>query len=136
MGTYIKCNKGKGINIEQIKKNIAYVRVLWNQAKKLFKEENYSMFIIKTDTAVKKIVESRFLQVVDQTKYKDIKLDFNQLVEELRENGFDMPSKKKIEYYRKLRNKIVHSSEIINEKQAIDVYSFYSKFLARLGLRT
>lgn len=129
-------NKGNRINTDQIKKNVAYIRVLWNQAKKLFKEKNYGMFIIKTDTAVKKLVESRFLQIIDQTEYKDVKLDFNQLVEELRENGFDMPSKKKIEYYRKLRNKIVHSSEVIDEKQAIEVYSFYSKFLTRLGLRT
>ncbi|MFW9929636.1 MAG: hypothetical protein ACFFD1_09610, partial [Candidatus Thorarchaeota archaeon] len=103
------------------------------QAKKAFKEQNYSLFIIKADTAVKKLIELRFLQIVGQI---DNKLTFEEIIEQLRANAIDVPSQKKIEFFRKIRNKVVHSSHLLDEKTAIETFSYYDKFLTRLGLRT
>jgi hypothetical protein len=121
------------ITIEDANKMLSYVRVLWNQAKKAFKEKNYSLFIIKADSAVKKLIELRFLQLMG---YVADKLTFEEIIEKIRENAFDVPSSKKIEYFRKVRNKVVHSSHLLEEKTAIETFSYYNKFLTRLGLRT
>jgi hypothetical protein len=121
------------ITIEDANKMLSYVRVLWNQAKKAFKEKNYSLFIIKADSSVKKLIELRFLQLMG---YVADKLTFEEIIEKIRENAFDVPSSKKIEYFRKVRNKVVHSSHLLEEKTAIETFSYYNKFLTRLGLRT
>ncbi|MHA2362448.1 MAG: hypothetical protein ACXAC7_00725 [Candidatus Hodarchaeales archaeon] len=122
----------KSINVELINKNLAYVRVLWNQAMKAFKDNNYSLFIIKADTSVKKLLEIRFVQLYGKIEEK---LEFNDILEQIRNQGFDIPSMKKIEYFRKIRNKVVHSSHLLDEKTAIETYAYYSKFLTRLGIR-
>jgi hypothetical protein len=121
------------LTIDAITRALSYSRVLWNQAKKAFKEKNYSLFIIKADTAVKKVIEIRFLQIIGQINEK---LDFVELINELRMRGFDLPSQPKIEHFRKIRNKVVHSSHLLDEKSAIDTFAYYNKFLTRLGLRT
>ncbi|OLS23682.1 MAG: hypothetical protein HeimC3_23240 [Candidatus Heimdallarchaeota archaeon LC_3] len=123
----------KQMSIRNANAMLSYIRVLWNQAKKAFKDQNYSLFIIKADSAVKKLIELRFLQLMGQVSEK---LIFEELIEKLRENAFDLPSSKKIEYFRKIRNKVVHSSHLLDEKTAIETFSYYSKFLTRLGLRT
>lgn len=121
------------VDIEVTQKSLAYVRVLWNQANKAFKENNFSLFIIRADNAVKKLLETRFLQLKGQVGER---LEFAEIIEFVRSQGFDIPSTKKIEYFRKIRNKVVHSSHLLDEKTAIETYSYYSKFLGRLGLRT
>ncbi len=118
---------------ENLMKNLAYVRVLWNQAIKAFNEKNYSLFIIRADNSVKKLLETRFQQLIGTI---DEKLEFPDIIEAVREQGFDIPSTKKIEYFRKVRNKVVHSSHMLDEKTAIETFTYYSKFLGRLGLRT
>ena len=118
---------------ENLLKNLAYVRVLWNQAVKAFNEKNYSLFVIRADNSVKKLIETRFQQLIGSI---DEKLEFNDLIEAIRNQGFDVPSNKKIEYFRKIRNKVVHSSHLLDEKSAIETFNYYSKFLGRLGLRT
>lgn len=123
----------KSIDIESIKKNLAYIRVLWSQADKAFKNQNYSLFIIRADNAVKKLLEIRFQQLVGKI---DEKLDFTSIIEIIRNNGFDIPSTKNIEKFRKIRNKVVHSSHLLDEKTAIETFAYYSKFLTRMGLRT
>jgi hypothetical protein len=128
-------NYGKStvIDNENLIKNLAYIRVLWNQAVKGFNEKNYSLFIIRADNSVKKLLETRFQQLIGSI---DEKLEFNEIIEAVRNQGFDIPSLKKIEYFRKIRNKIVHSSHLLDEKTAIETFTYYSKFLGRLGLRT
>ena len=64
------------------------------------------------------------------------KLTFEEIIEKLRENAFDVPSSKKIDFFRKVRNKVVHSSHLLDEKTAIETFTYYNKFLSRLGLRT
>ena len=114
-------------------KNINYVRVLWNQAKHAFKEHNYELFVIKADAAVKNLLTTRYLQIVSNNVYN--KPDFQVQITELRERGFDLPNDKKIAHFRNLRNKIVHSSVTLDEKESVDCYAFYSTFITRLGLR-
>ncbi|MFX0172487.1 MAG: hypothetical protein ACFE9L_11250 [Candidatus Hodarchaeota archaeon] len=123
----------KGIDSIQANKNINYVRVLWNQAKHAFKEKNYELFVIKADASVKNLLSTRFLQIVsDNTQSKP---DFQIQVTELRKRGFDLPSDKKIAHFRNLRNRIVHSSVTLDEKESVNCFAYYSTFITRLGLR-
>ncbi|MFX0122678.1 MAG: hypothetical protein ACFFAE_03515 [Candidatus Hodarchaeota archaeon] len=124
----------KRLDPEQALKNINYVRVLWNQAKHAFKENNYELFVIKADAAVKNLLSTRFQQLVSSPIYS--KPDFQFQVADLRNRGFDLPSEKKIAHFRNLRNRIVHSSITLNEKESVDCFAFYSTFIARLGLRS
>ncbi|UCG02998.1 MAG: hypothetical protein JSW11_03225 [Candidatus Heimdallarchaeota archaeon] len=124
----------KSLDPGQALKNINYVRVLWNQAKHAFKESNYELFVIKADAAVKNLLSTRFQQVVSSPIYS--KPDFQFQVTNLRSRGFDLPSEKKIAHFRNLRNRIVHSSITLNEKESVDCFAFYSTFIARLGLRS
>ncbi len=124
----------KSLDPEQALKNINYVRVLWNQAKHAFKESNYELFVIKADAAVKNLLSTRFQQLVLNPIYS--KPDFQFQVARLRNHGFDLPSEKKIAHFRNLRNRIVHSSITLNEKESVDCFAFYSTFIARLGLRS
>ncbi|MFX1516549.1 MAG: hypothetical protein ACFFC6_09585 [Promethearchaeota archaeon] len=124
----------KSLDPEQAQKNINYVRVLWNQAKHAFKENNYELFVIKADAAVKNLLSTRFQQLITDPIYS--KPDFQFQVANLRNCGFDLPSDKKIVHFRNLRNRIVHSSITLNEKESVDCFAFYSTFIARLGLRS
>ncbi|MHA2368350.1 MAG: hypothetical protein ACXADX_05990 [Candidatus Hodarchaeales archaeon] len=119
---------------KQMERNIAYVRVLWNQAKAAFKEQNFSLFVIKADAAVKKLLETRFMQIYGYSEF-DSSIEFRVLCEQLRSAGFDIPKTKKIEHHRKLRNYIVHSSRILDEDESAETMAYYAKFLGRLGLR-
>ncbi len=119
---------------KQIERNISYVRVLWNQAKTAFKEDNYDLFVIKADAGVKKLLETRYMQVYGYLEF-DSSMDFKTLCEKIRLAGFDIPKVKKIEHHRKLRNYIVHSSRILDQDESAEVFSYYNKFLGRLGLR-
>ncbi|WP_455140710.1 hypothetical protein [Candidatus Hodarchaeum mangrovi] len=121
------------IDPAQALKNINYVRVLWNQAKHAFKENNYELFVIKADAAVKNLLTTRYLQIVSNNLYD--KPDFQVQITELRERGFDLPNDKKIAHFRNLRNRIVHSSVTLDEKESVDCFAFYSTFITRLGLR-
>ncbi len=118
---------------EQAEKNINYVRVLWNQAKHAFKDNNFELFVIKADAAVKNLLSTRYQQIVSSSaKSKPV---FQVQVDELRKRGFDLPSNKKITHFRNLRNRIVHSSVTLDEKESVDCFAFYSTFITRLGLR-
>jgi hypothetical protein len=114
-------------------KSINYVRVLWNQAKHAFKEKNYELFVIKADASVKNLLSTRFLQIVAENTHS--KPDFQIQVTELRRRGFDLPSERKIAHFRNLRNRIVHSSVTLEEKESVDCFAYYSTFITRLGLR-
>ncbi|NHJ01960.1 MAG: hypothetical protein EAX86_07425 [Candidatus Heimdallarchaeota archaeon] len=118
---------------EQAEKNINYVRVLWNQAKHAFKEDNFELFVIKADAAVKNLLSTRYQQIVSSSG--QLKPIFQLQVHELRKRGFDLPSDKKITHFRNLRNRIVHSSVTLDEKESVDCFAFYSTFITRLGLR-
>ncbi|MHA2289496.1 MAG: hypothetical protein ACXABG_11990, partial [Promethearchaeota archaeon] len=54
---------------------------------------------------------------------------------ELRKRGFDLPNEKKIAHFRNLRNRIVHSSVTLGEKESVDCFAYYSTFITRMGLR-
>jgi hypothetical protein len=123
----------QGIDPVQASKSINYVRVLWNQAKHAFKEKNYELFVIKADAAVKNLLSTRFQQLVAGNKYT--KPDFQIQATQLRKRGFDLPSDKKITHFRNLRNRIVHSSVTLDEKESVDCFAYYSTFITRLGLR-
>lgn len=117
----------------QTSKTINYVRVLWNQAKHAYRGNNFELFVIKADAAVKNLLSTRFLQVVTGNTYS--KPDFQIQVVELRKRGFDLPNDKKIKHFRNLRNRIVHSSVTLDEKESVDCFAYYSTFITRLGLR-
>ncbi|MFX0150875.1 MAG: hypothetical protein ACFFAJ_08855, partial [Candidatus Hodarchaeota archaeon] len=123
----------KGIDSNQANKNINYVRVLWNQAKHAFKEKNYELFVIKADASVKNLLSTRFLQLVSGNIQS--KPEFQTQVTELRKRGFDLPSDRKIAHFRNLRNRIVHSSVTLDEKESVNCFAYYSTFITRLGLR-
>ncbi|MHA1969959.1 MAG: hypothetical protein ACW964_19465 [Candidatus Hodarchaeales archaeon] len=123
----------QGLDPAQASKTINYVRVLWNQAKHAFKENNFELFVIKADASVKNLLSTRFLQVVAGNTYS--KPDFQIQVIELRKRGFDLPNDKKIAHFRNLRNRIVHSSVTLDEKESVDCFAYYSTFITRLGLR-
>ncbi len=115
-------------------KSINYVRVLWNQAKHAFTENNYELFVIKADASVKNLVSTRYVQLVPGDKYS--KPDFQFQVSSLRKRGFDLPNEKKITHFRNLRNRIVHSSVTLDEKESVDCFAYYSTFITRLGIRS
>jgi hypothetical protein len=117
----------------QAAKSINYVRVLWNQARHAFKGQNYELFVIKADAAVKNLLSIRFMQICPENMYS--KPDFQTQVVELRKRGFDLPNDRRIANFRNLRNRIVHSSVTLNEKESVDCFAFYSTFITRLGLR-
>ncbi len=114
-------------------KNINYVRVLWNQAKHAFKKNNFELFVIKADASVKNLLSTRFQQLVSSPISKH---DFQFQVATLRKQGFDLPSERKIAHFRNLRNRIVHSSFTLDEKESVDCFAYYSTFITRLGLRS
>ncbi|UCG90073.1 MAG: hypothetical protein JSU57_06320 [Candidatus Heimdallarchaeota archaeon] len=118
----------------QALKNINYVRVLWNQAKHAFKENNFELFVIKADASVKNLLSTRFQQIISEPI--DSKPDFQFQVASLRKRGFDLPSERKIARFRNLRNRIVHSSITLDEKESVDCFAYYSTFISRLGLRS
>jgi hypothetical protein len=114
-------------------KSINYVRVLWNQARHAFKENNFELFVIKADAAVKNLLSTRYKQIcLVNSKEKP---EFQIQVEELRKRGFDLPNDKKIAHFRNIRNRIVHSSVTLGEKESVDCFAYYSTFINRLGLR-
>ncbi len=117
----------------QATKSINYVRVLWNQARHAFKGQNYELFVIKADAAVKNLLSIRFMQICPENMYS--KPDFQTQVIELRKRGFDLPNDRRIANFRNLRNRIVHSSVTLSEKESVDCFAFYSTFITRLGLR-
>ncbi len=130
-------NKGyppKILDPDQVLKNINYVRVLWNQAKHAFKENNFELFVIKADASVKNLLTTRFQQLISDPTHS--KPDFQFQVTSLRKRGFDLPSDRKIARFRNLRNRIVHSSITLDEKESVDCFDYYSTFIARLGLRS
>ena len=88
--------------------------------------------MIKADTCLKHLVEVRYSQLSQDTTSRE----FNEILEYLRAQGFDIPSRSKIEYYRKLRNKLIHSSVVLSEEEANNSFKYFSTFLSRLGLRT
>jgi hypothetical protein len=106
---------------------------LWSQAKRAFKENNFELFVIKSDAAVKSLLSTRYKQIV--TGNTNPKPEFKIQVSELRRRGFDLPSDKRIAHYRNLRNRIVHSSVTLDEKESVNCFAFYSTFITRLGLR-
>ncbi|MFX1282250.1 MAG: hypothetical protein ACFFB5_01285 [Promethearchaeota archaeon] len=132
--TSLKEYPPKFLDADQALKNINYVRVLWNQAKHAFKENNYELFVIKADAAVKNLLSTRFQQLISDPIYT--KPDFQFQVASLRKWGFDLPSERKIARFRNLRNRIVHSSITLDEKESVDCFAYYSTFIARLGLRS
>ncbi|PWI47956.1 hypothetical protein CEE45_09280 [Candidatus Heimdallarchaeota archaeon B3_Heim] len=117
----------------QAAKSVNYVRVLWNQARHAFKNQNYELFVIKADAAVKNLLSTRYLQICPINS--QTKADFQTQVVELRKRGFDLPNEKKIAHFRNLRNRIVHSSVTLGEKESVDCFAYYSTFITRLGLR-
>ncbi len=117
----------------QAAKSINYVRVLWNQARHAFKNQNFELFVIKADAAVKNLLSTRYLQICPINS--QTKADFQTQVVELRKRGFDLPNEKKIAHFRNLRNRIVHSSVTLGEKESVDCFAYYSTFITRLGLR-
>ncbi|MHA1513747.1 MAG: hypothetical protein ACTSRJ_06795 [Candidatus Hodarchaeales archaeon] len=117
----------------QAAKSINYVRVLWNQARHAFKDQNYELFVIKADASVKNLLSTRYMQICPENMYS--KPDFQTQVVELRKRGFDLPNDRRIAHFRNLRNRIVHSSVTLNEKESVDCFAFYSTFITRLGLR-
>ena len=121
------------MDASQAAKSINYVRVLWNQARHAFKGQNYELFVIKADAAVKNLLSIRFMQICPENMYS--KPDFQTQVVELRKRGFDLPNDRRIANFRNLRNRIVHSSVTLNEKESVDCFAFYSTFITRLGLR-
>ncbi|MHA2244615.1 MAG: hypothetical protein ACXADY_06565 [Candidatus Hodarchaeales archaeon] len=123
----------KDLDPEQAFKSINYVRVLWNQAKRAFKDDNFELFVIKADAAVKNLLSTRFQQLVPNPTSKP---DFKFQVATLRKHGFDLPSEKRIAHFRNLRNRIVHSSFTLDEKESVDCFAYYSTFITRLGLRS
>lgn len=123
----------KDFDPDQAPKNINYVRVLWNQAKHAFKANNFELFVIKADASVKNLLSTRFQQLVSNPISKP---DFQLQVATLRKQGFDLPSEKKIAHFRNLRNRIVHSSFTLDEKESVDCFAYYSTFITRLGLRS
>ncbi|MHA2233269.1 MAG: hypothetical protein ACXAB4_12360, partial [Candidatus Hodarchaeales archaeon] len=133
-GVPISEEQKKAFVEKQMERNVAYVRVLWNQAKAAFKEQNFNLFVIKSDAAVKKLLETRFMQIYGYLEF-DSSIEFRVLCEQLRTAGFDIPKTKKIEHNRKLRNYIVHSSRILDEDESAETMVYYAKFLGRLGLR-
>lgn len=124
----------QSLDPEQASKNINYVRVLWNQAKHAFKEKNFELFVIKADASVKNLLSTRFQQLVTTPIFS--KPDFQFQVGSLRKRGFDLPSEKKIAHFRNIRNRIVHSSITLDEKESVDCFAYYSAFISRLGLRS
>ncbi|MHA2176557.1 MAG: hypothetical protein ACXABI_17160, partial [Candidatus Hodarchaeales archaeon] len=117
----------------QAAKSVNYVRVLWNQARHAFKDHNYELFVIKADAAVKNLLSTRYKQICFINPKE--KTDFQTQVEELRKRGFDLPNDKKIAHFRNIRNRIVHSSVTLGEKESVDCFAYYSTFITRLGLR-
>jgi hypothetical protein len=128
-------NTMSSINMDPVQaaKSINYVRVIWNQARHAFKNHNFELFVIKADAAVKNLLSTRYLQICPINS--QTKADFQTQVVELRKRGFDLPNEKKIAHFRNLRNRIVHSSVTLGEKESVDCFAYYSTFITRLGLR-
>ncbi|MFX0090892.1 MAG: hypothetical protein ACFFBD_03935 [Candidatus Hodarchaeota archaeon] len=120
----------------EFERELRYIRVLWNQAKKQYKERSYNMFVIKGDAAVRKLLGVRYNQFYEENEEKEEKeLNFQNLTEDIRKLGFDIPNNKRIKFFRQLRNVIVHSSRNLTEEEAEKAFQHYSKFIERLGLR-
>ncbi|MFX1255935.1 MAG: hypothetical protein ACFFCZ_30290 [Promethearchaeota archaeon] len=119
--------------LEDLDRELRYIRVLWNQAKKEFKAENYSMFVIKADATIRKLLGVRYNQFYGENRNNN--QNFQNLTESVRNLGFDIPKNRRIKFYRQLRNIIVHSSRVLTLEEAERARQHYSKFLERLGLR-
>jgi hypothetical protein len=119
---------------KQYRKKIHQARRTWNHAKHDFRVGKKETFIIKADAAVNFVLEARILQT-SIYDIDNIPSEFMQIVESLREKGFDIPSRREIELFRNTRNRIVHSAGEIDKRTFNKAFEHYSKFLNRLGLR-
>jgi hypothetical protein len=119
---------------KQYRKKIHQARRAWNHAKHDFKAGRKETFVIKADAAVNFVLEARILQT-SIYDLDNIPSEFMNIVESLREKGFDVPSRREIELFRNVRNRIVHSAGEIDKRTFNNAFEHYAKFLNRLGLR-
>lgn len=119
---------------KQYRKKIHQARRAWNHAKHDFRAGRKETFIIKADAAVHFVLEARILQT-SLYDLENIPSEFIKIVESLREKGFDVPSRREIELFRNVRNRIVHSAGEIDDRTLKKAFDHYTKFLNRLGLR-
>ncbi|MFW9916468.1 MAG: hypothetical protein ACFFGZ_12755 [Candidatus Thorarchaeota archaeon] len=119
---------------KQYRKKIHQARRTWNHAKHDFRAGKRETFIIKADAAVNFVLEARVLQT-SIYDIDNIPSEFMKIVESLREKGFDVPSRREIELFRNVRNRIVHSAGEVDNRTFNKAFEHYSKFLNRLGLR-
>ncbi len=120
------------LSSQEVMNRVAYIRVLWSQAKKCLKSGQKSLFIIKADGCVKQLVYLRARQLgMSDFKGKP----FLEVVEYLRVNGFDVPSRSKLKRNHDLRNKIVHRAYIPSDEEIEKSLNYYQTFISRLGLR-
>ncbi len=128
----IQMTSKKNLSSQDALNRVAYIRVLWSQAKKSLAEGQKPLFIIKADSCIKQLVYLRARQLgMNDFKNKE----FDEIVEFLRENGFDVPSMAKIRRFHTLRNKIIHSTYVPTDEEIKRAQEYYQTFLSRLGLR-
>lgn len=120
---------------KEYRKKIHQSRRAWNHAKRDFRDGKTETFIIKADAAIRFVLEARMLQTSvynpDNPPSELIKM-----AEMLRSKGFDIPSKREIEWFRNIRNRIVHSAGEVDDQIQQKAFDYYSKFINRLGLRS
>ena len=111
-----------------------------NQAHQAFKREDLVTFLVKAESSLKHAVEARYIQlcrpVIEERNSETFYRlpTFLEMTETLRDQIFDVPKRSQIEYYRRLRNNIVHGSANIDPKTAINANNYYTKFLTRIGI--
>ncbi|MFQ5977487.1 MAG: hypothetical protein ACE5OZ_05075 [Candidatus Heimdallarchaeota archaeon] len=120
---------------KEYQKKIHQARRAWNHARRDFRDGKKETFIIKADAAVRFVLEARVLQTSVYNP-DDPPSELIKMAEMLRSKGFDIPSKREIEWFRNIRNRIVHSAGEVDDKTQQRAFDFYSKFINRLGLRS
>jgi hypothetical protein len=120
---------------KEYQKKIHQARRAWNHARRDFRDGKKETFIIKADAAVRFVLEARVLQTSVYNP-DDLPSELIKMAEMLRSKGFDIPSKREIEWFRNIRKRIVHSAGEVDDKTQQRTFDFYSKFINRLGLRS
>lgn len=102
----------------------------WELAIRAFDNEDFDEFMIKADSSVERFLKVRYYQTMDGL---DRNTPFNQLIEEMRDKGFKLPTTEENSHWRNIRNEVARSEKELSRQEGEDGYEYFRAFLVGLN---
>ena len=101
----------------------------WDLARKAYSNKNMFEFILRANAAVELGLKKRYREYVGEIPEN---ISFSIQIEALKSNGFVLPPEHLNDHWRKLRNKLAHSSKKPDTMLLQEAYNYYQSFLKGL----